>query len=71
MPNMKISFDKKLYHLKAVKAAAKAFVGLANFSFQENKKEITVLLSNIKPAVQRIIKDEFANYVLALIKTGE
>jgi len=66
--NILISFDKKLYNLKAIKLAIKEYQNLANFSFRQKNNYIQVELKNIDKEVRPIIKDEFCNYVLSLMR---
>ena len=66
---MSINFNKKLYTLKAIKSAIKAYKGLAKFSLKDKKKYIIVDLKNIDKDVQPVIKDEFCNYVLAELRS--
>jgi len=65
---MSIRFNKKIYNLKAVRSAIRAYKGLAKFNVKNQKKYIVVSLSNIDKDVQSVIKDEFCNYVLSAIK---
>jgi len=65
---MIIKFSGKIYKLKAVKLTAKAYQGLADFKISQLKDYISVELKNINKDVKDIIKDEFCNYVLALMK---
>jgi len=64
-----ISFNKNLYNLKSIKSAIKEYNNLADFSFKKTKKYIQVELSNIDKSVEKIIKDEFCNYVFFLMKS--
>jgi hypothetical protein len=66
--NMQIIFSKKLYSTKSVNQAIKQYAELAVFSVSEKKKEIVVTLKNIDSDVKNVIRDEFCNYVLYLMK---
>lgn len=63
-----IIFNKRLYKIKAIKLAIKEYQNLANFSFKQKENYIYVKLENIDKEVKKIIKDEFCNYVLFLMK---
>ncbi|MBU1137090.1 HxsD-like protein [Patescibacteria group bacterium] len=65
---MIIKFSSKIYDLKAVKLTTKAYQGLADFKISQLKNYINVELKNINKDVKDIIKDEFCNYVLSLMK---
>jgi hypothetical protein len=66
---IKISFNKDLYPLKAIKAAIKEYQELADFSLKKKEGYIQVELKNINKGFKPIIKDEFCNYVLFLMKS--
>lgn len=61
-----ISFDKKIYTLKAVKGAVKEFKPWADFELRQKDKKIQVELKNLEADIQEKLKDEFCNYVLFL-----
>lgn len=61
---MLISFNKKLYKLKAIKLAIKEYRNLANFNLKQKGNYIQVELKDIDKEVKQVIKDEFCNYVL-------
>ena len=63
-----IAFNKDFYNLRVIKKAIQAYRGLAGFEISQNKKAIIVELKEIKPEVKKNIRDEFSNYVLALMK---
>ena len=65
---MTVNFKKNLYNLEAIKKAARTYQGLADFKINQTKKAVTVHLENIRPEAKDIIKEEFCNYVLALMK---
>mgnify|MGYP006281503393 CR=1 FL=1 len=62
-----ISFDKKIYTLKAIKGAVKEFKPWADFKIKQKNKKIQVEIKNLEAGIQREIKDEFCNYVLFLV----
>ena len=66
---MIIKFSNKIYKIGAVKSSAKAYRGLADFKISQTKDYIKAELKNIDQSVKNIIKDEFCNYVLAMMKT--
>jgi len=66
---IKIKFNKALYNLKAIKLAIKEYQNLADFSLGQKGNYIQVELKNIDKDVKRIIKDEFCNYILFLMKS--
>ena len=66
---MKINFNKNLYRLKAIKLAIKEYKHLANFNIKQTGDYIQVELKNINKEVKQIIKDEFCNYTLFLMKS--
>ena len=63
-----IKFNKNFYNLKAIKVTAQAFQGLADLEISSGKKEVRVKLKNIHPQVREVIREEFCNYVLAMMK---
>ena len=67
--NILINFDKRLYNLKAIKLAIKEYQKLANFNLRQKKNYIQVELKNIDKEVRQIIRDEFCNYVIFLMKS--
>ena len=66
---MKIRFDNKIYSLKAIKLAIKDYQGLADFNLDQKKEYTQVELTKINKEFKKIIKEEFCNYVLFLMKT--
>ena len=67
--NILINFNKNLYNLKAIKLAIKEYSNLADFSFKKTENYIQVEISNIDKRIEKIIKDEFCNYVFFLMKS--
>jgi len=68
--NIVISFNKNFYTIDTVKKAIQDYKGIANFDLKSNKKEIKVEIKNIKLESEDIIKEEFCNYVLGLMKNA-
>jgi len=66
---MIIRFNKNLYNLKAIKLAIKEYQNLADFSLRQKGSYFQLELKNIDKDVKSIIKDEFCNYVLFLMKS--
>ncbi len=64
-----INFNKNLYSSKAIKLAIKEYQNLANFSLRRKGNYIEIELKDINKKVGQIIKDEFCNYVLSLMKS--
>jgi hypothetical protein len=60
-----ISFSKKFYNLTAIENSIRAYVGLATFNIEKNKRNIVVKVTNINEEVKNIFRDEFCNYVLS------
>jgi len=67
---MSINFNKDFYSLEAIKKAIQDYKGLADFDIEVKKKIIKVDLENIDPGSKDIIKEEFCNYVLGLMKNA-
>lgn len=67
---MIINFNKKLYTLKAVRSAIKEYQNLADFNMRRRGSYVQIELKNIDKDVNKIIKDEFRNYVLFKSKEG-
>ena len=65
---MLVKLNKKLYKLKAIKSAIKTYRQLADFNLKTKGKYFEVSIKNIDKDVENIIKDEFCNYILFLIK---
>lgn len=63
-----INFHKKIYDIKAIKSAIRAYKDLAGFEVKEDGRYIRVLIKNIDKGIKNIIKDEFCNYVLYLMR---
>lgn len=63
-----INFSKKIYPKKAIQAGIKSFTHLAEFEISGKKKYSVVKINKIDSELASIIKDEFSNFVLAMIK---
>jgi len=68
--NILIRFNKNLYNLKSIKLAIKEYQNLADFSLRQKNNYIEVVLKKINLEVRSIIKDEFCNYILFLMKSN-
>lgn len=68
---MKIDFNKKFYNPKFIKEAAEAYKKLADFRIEIKRESIKVILKNIDPDCRKLIKGEFCNYVLGLMKNDQ
>lgn len=66
---MVIKFNKKIYSLKAIKLAIKDYQELADFNLEKKGKYIQVKLTKIDKEFKSVIKEEFCNYILSLMKT--
>jgi len=65
---MEIKFDSSLYSPSAVKRAMRDYKDLAKFLYIEKKDQIKVRISNIhQEELRPFFKNEFSNYVLALM----
>ena len=64
-----VKFNKNLYNLKAIKSAIKEYQKLADFNLRQKGNYIQVELKNIDKEVRQIIRDEFCNYVIFLMKS--
>ncbi len=67
---MTINFNRDFYNLDSIKKAIQDYKGLADFDIKLGKKNIKVNLKNINPESKDIIKEEFCNYVLGLMKNA-
>jgi len=69
--DMVINFNRSFYNLKSVKKAIQSYKGLADFDINADKKNIKVNLRKINPESKDVIKGEFSNYVLGLMKNAQ
>lgn len=65
---MVIKFHKKLYKKKAIEAAIQDYEKLADFILKERSGYYELRIKKIDEDVKDIIKDEFSNYVLSLMR---
>jgi len=65
---MNIRFHKDLYPLKAIQKTMAAYRHLSTCVFSEKGRYYCVNMTRIHKDVERVIVDEFCNYVLSLIK---
>ncbi len=65
-----IKFNKDFYNSGAVKKAALAYKGLADFHLKDNHYFIEVTIKNVNQDFKDVINDEFCNYVLAETKNA-
>ncbi len=64
-----IKFNKKLYNPRVIKSAVKLHKDTADFIFAEKNNYIELTLKNVDKEVEKVIKDEFCNYVLFLTQS--
>ncbi len=62
---MKATFNKKLYKISAIKDSVEAYSEVADFNVNEIDNIIEVEIDNVDSDLEKIIKDEFCNHVLA------
>lgn len=65
-----ISFNEKIYTLKSIREAVKAYAHLAEFEIKTQKPYLHVTLKSGGDVPDSLLKDEFCNYVLSLLKTA-
>ena len=68
--NIVINFNKDFYTIEAIKKTIQNYKGIADFNIIFNKKENMVQIKNIYPESEDMIKQEFCNYVLGLMKNA-
>jgi len=68
--NIVINFNKKFYTGEVIKKAIQDYKRIASFNIKFDKKEIKVEIKNINLEFKDIIKEEFCNYVLGLMKNA-
>lgn len=59
-----VKYDKRIYKLKAVKAAVKDYKEFADFQISTSGNEIIVDIANIDYEAEDVFLDEFGNYVI-------
>ncbi|MBU2472842.1 HxsD-like protein [Patescibacteria group bacterium] len=65
---MIVKFSKIIYYKKSIIEAIRKYRHLADFSLKTTPDYITVSIKNIDKDLNDILKDEFCNYVLYLMK---
>lgn len=60
----KVKYDKRIYKIKAVKAAVKDYNEFADFDITTKGNEIIVDIANIDYEPEDVFLDEFSNYVI-------
>ncbi|MFC1679760.1 HxsD-like protein [Elusimicrobiota bacterium] len=65
---MRLTFDGRLYSVKAVETAAGAFEDWARFRVEERKGLIEVEAEARSDELDGAFSDEFANYVLGAMR---
>ena len=63
-----VDFDKQLYSKQAINDSIEAFEEVAEFGFQEEEDFYKVSIRTSGENSPEFIRDEFNNYVLALMK---
>ncbi|MFH1540025.1 MAG: HxsD-like protein [bacterium] len=63
-----IKFDKPIYKVSAVRAAAKDFSEFATFSIENGTECIMVGIDNVQPDLKENFAGEFGNYVIGMMK---
>lgn len=66
-----INFNKKIYTKKAITSAISAFKDLAVFDMKERGPYFNLRINKIDKEVEKSLKDEFCNFVLAENKNGK
>jgi len=62
-----VKLNKKIYSLEAIKQAIKEFSNLAHFEIIEADGYFEIKIGQADKEVERVIGDEFTNYVLGLM----
>ncbi len=65
-----VKFHQRIYTLKSVRESAKAYARLAAFEMKTQKPYIHVKIKSGGDVPEGLLKDEFCNYVLSCLKTG-
>lgn len=61
---LRCKFDKRIYKLKAVRAAARDYREFADFSISESGNDIHVDIENVDFQPEGVFLGEFGNYVI-------
>lgn len=64
---LKLSLNKEIYPEKAVKRAVKLYEKAVNFNLSDNKKYF-LLSGKVEKTNAELVKNEFLNFVLGVIK---
>jgi len=67
---MTINFNKNFYNLESIKKTIRVYKKLADFDIKFTKKRVKVGLKNIDLESKKLIKHEFCNHVLGLMKNA-
>ena len=62
-----LKFNSKMYGLTAVKSAVADYKDLANFKIVAGGKYLEVKLDKVDPEIEKVIDEEFCNYVLSKV----
>jgi hypothetical protein len=65
---IKIRFHKDLYPAAAIEKAARDFGKITNFNIRKEKDYHLVTIDNSEPDKELLLKGNFLNYVLMLLK---
>jgi hypothetical protein len=63
-----LRFNARIYKKQAIQAAINAYSDLARFKVKDNKKYTSIEITDVDPKFKRVLRDEFANYVLGINK---
>lgn len=63
-----LRFNKEIYKKNAIMKAISDYSHLANFSIVDTRSYIKVKVSKVNSCIEQIFFDEFANYILGLMK---
>lgn len=66
-----IKFNEKIYTLKSIRESAKVYAELAKFEIKKQKPYIQVKIKSGGEVSDMLLKDEFCNYVLSMLKTAD
>lgn len=63
-----VKLNKGFYCQKALEQGIQAYRGLAHFKVKETKQYFETAIQDINSEIKNVIKDEFCNYVLVMMK---
>lgn len=66
---IQLKLNSKIYKLKSIKQAIKDYSHLGEFNLKQDKVYILVNIVNVDKDYKDVIKDEFCNYILYLLKS--